>query len=102
MKIILDNLEPNLVENLRYQAEQHGRTLETELKLILTQAVTKNLQENFQEQTLIPLEILAAQVKESLDNQGYHSHKQIIDLVQDVKREMAEEHLLKAQHDNEL
>ncbi|MFN6179181.1 MAG: hypothetical protein ACK4ZH_00580, partial [Dolichospermum sp.] len=75
---------------------------ETELKLILTQAVTKNLQENFQEQTLIPLEILAAQVKESLDNQGYHSHEQIIDLVQDVKREMAEEHLLKAQHDNEL
>lgn len=102
MKIILDNLEPNLVENLRYQAEQHGRTLETELKLILTQAVTKNLQENFQEQTLIPLEILAAQVKESLDNKGYHSHKKIIDLVQDVKREMAEEHLLKAQHDNEL
>ncbi|KHG41437.1 hypothetical protein OA07_11395 [Aphanizomenon flos-aquae 2012/KM1/D3] len=41
MKIILDNLEPSLVENLRYQAEQHGRTLETELKLILTQAVTK-------------------------------------------------------------
>lgn len=102
MKIILDNLEPNLVENLRYQAEQHGRILETELKLILTQAVTKNIQENFQEQTLIPLEILAAQVKESLDNQGYHSHEQIIDLVQDVKREMAEEHLLKAQHDNEL
>jgi len=47
------------------------------LKLILTQAVTKNLQENFQKQTLIPLEILAAQVKESLDNKGYHSHKQI-------------------------
>jgi plasmid stability protein len=102
MKIILDNLEPNLVENLRYQAEQHGRTLETELKLILTQAVTKNVRENSQEQTLIPLEILAAQVKESLDNKGYHSHEQIIDLVQDVKREMAEEHLLKAQHDNEL
>ncbi|GCL42306.1 hypothetical protein H6F39_17595 [Anabaena sp. FACHB-1250] len=102
MKIILDNLEPNLVENLRYQAEQHGRTLETELKLILTQAVTKNVRENSQEQTLIPLEILAAQVKESLDNQGYHSHEQIIDLVQDVKREMAEEHLLKAEHDNEL
>jgi plasmid stability protein len=77
MKIILDNLEPNLVENLRYQAEQHGRILETKLKLILTQAVTKNIQENFQEQTLIPLEILAAQVKESLDNKGYHSHKQI-------------------------
>jgi plasmid stability protein len=102
MKIILDNLEPNLVENLRYLAEQHGRTLETELKLILTQAVTKNVRENSQEQTLIPLEILAAQVKESLDNKGYHSHEQIIDLVQDVKREMAEEHLLKAQHDNEL
>jgi plasmid stability protein len=101
MKIILDNLEPNLVQNLRYQAEQHGRTLETELKLILTQAVTKNVRENSQEQTLIPLEILAAQVKESLDNKGYHSHEQIIDLVQDVKREMAEEHLLKAQHDNE-
>ena len=102
MKIILDNLEPNLVQNLRYQAEQHGRTLETELKLILTQAVTKNVRENSQEQTLIPLELLAAQVKESLDNKGYHSHEQIIDLVQDVKREMAEEHLLKAQHDNEL
>ena len=102
MKIILDNLEPSLVENLRYQAEQHGRTLETELKLILTQAVTKNVQENSQEQTLIPLEILAAQVKDSLDNTGYDSHEQIINLIQDVKREIAEEHLLKAQHRNEL
>ncbi|MBD2279297.1 MULTISPECIES: hypothetical protein [Aphanizomenon] len=102
MKIILDNLEPNLVENLRYQAEQHGRTLETELKLILTQAVTKNVRENSQEQTLIPLEILAAQVKDSLDNTGYNSHEQIINLIQDVKREIAEEHLLKAQHRNEL
>ena len=101
MKIILDNLEPNLVENLRYQAEQHGHTLESELKLILTQAVIKNIPENFQEQTLIPLEILAAQVKESLDNTGYNSHEQIIDLIQDVKREMAEEHLLKAQNRNE-
>jgi isopropylmalate/homocitrate/citramalate synthase len=72
------------------------------LKLILTQAVTKNPQENFQEQTLIPLEILAAQVKESLDNTGYNSHEQIIDLIQDVKKEMAEEHLLKAHHHNEL
>ncbi|MBE9259143.1 hypothetical protein [Dolichospermum sp. LEGE 00246] len=102
MKIILDNLEPSLVENLRYQAEQHGRTLETELKLILTQAVTKNVRENSQEQTLIPLEILAAQVKDSLDNTGYNSHEQIINLIQDVKREIAEEHLLKAQHRNEL
>ena len=102
MKIILDNLEPNLVQNLRYQAEQHGRTLETELKLILTQAVTKNVRENSQEQTLIPLEILAAQVKDSLDNTGYNSHEQIINLIQDVKREIAEEHLLKAQHRNEL
>ena len=102
MKIILDNLEPNLVQNLRYQAEQHGRTLETELKLILTQAVTKNVRENSQEQTLIPLKILAAQVKESLDNTGYNSHEQIINLIQDVKREIAEEHLLKAQHRNEL
>ncbi|MEA5620713.1 hypothetical protein VB711_23145 [Cronbergia sp. UHCC 0137] len=100
MKIILDNLEPNLVENLRYQAEQHGRTLESELKLILTQAVTKNHPENFQQQTLIPLDI-AAQVKESLDNTGYNSHEQIIDLVQDVKKEMAEEHLLKAQNHHE-
>ena len=65
MKIILDNLEPNLVENLRYQAEQHGRTLESELKLILTQAVTQNHPEIFQEKTLIPIEILAAEVKES-------------------------------------
>jgi|688.fasta_scaffold213414_4 plasmid stability protein len=66
MKIILDNLEPNLVENLRYQAEQHGRTLESELKLILTQAVTKSPQENFQEQTLIPLEVLAARLNFSM------------------------------------
>lgn len=89
MKIILDNLEPNLIENLRYQAEQHGHTLESELKLILTQAVTKNPQENLQQQTLIPLDILAAQVKDSLDSTGYNSHEQIIDLIQDVKREIA-------------
>jgi plasmid stability protein len=101
MKIILDNLEPTLIENLRYQAEKNGRTLESELKLILTQAVTKNHPENFQEQTLIPLDILAAQVKESLDNTGYNSHEQIIDLIQDVKREIANEHLLKSQNQNE-
>ena len=41
MKIIIDDLEPNLVEKLKYQAEQNGRTLETELKFILTQAATK-------------------------------------------------------------
>ncbi|MBO1072351.1 MAG: hypothetical protein HEQ13_24685 [Dolichospermum sp. DEX189] len=51
---------------------------------------------------VIPLEILAAQVKDSLDNTGYNSHEQIINLIQDVKREIAEEHLLKAQHRNEL
>jgi hypothetical protein len=102
MKIILDNLEPNLLESLRYQAEQNGHTLELELKLILKQAVTKNQPEIFQQQTLIPLEILAAQVKESLDKTEYNSHEQIIDLIQDVKREIAEEHLLKSQNCNEL
>ncbi|QYX30879.1 FitA-like ribbon-helix-helix domain-containing protein [Sphaerospermopsis torques-reginae] len=98
MKIILDNLEPKIVENLRYQAAKNGHSLETELAIILTQAVTKNQPENFQQQTLIPLEILAAQVKNSLDNSGYNSSEQIIDLIQDVKREIAQEHLLKAQH----
>ncbi|TAF07416.1 MAG: hypothetical protein EAZ77_09945 [Nostocales cyanobacterium] len=101
MKIIIDNLEPNLVEKLKYQAEQNGRTLESELKLILTQAAAKIPHKYFQKQPLIPLETLAAQVKESLDNTGYDSHEKIIDLIQDVKKEMAEEHLLKAQHQNE-
>ena len=102
MKIIIDDLEPNLVEKLKYEAEQNGRTLETELKLILTQAAAKITRQYFHNQPLIPLETLAAQVKESLDNTGYDSHEKIIDLIQDVKREMAEEYLLKAQHQNEL
>ncbi|MEA5554232.1 hypothetical protein VB713_25170 [Anabaena cylindrica UHCC 0172] len=101
MKIIIDDLEPNLVEKLKYQAEQNGRTLEAEMKLILTQAAVKSPHQYFHNQPLLPLETLATQVKESLDNTGYNSSEKIIDLIQDVKREMAEEYLSKAQHQNE-
>lgn len=66
------------------------------MKLILTQAAAKITHQYFQKQPLIPLETLAAQVKESLDNTGYDEYEKIIDLIQDVKKEMAEEHLLKA------
>ncbi|MTJ07764.1 hypothetical protein [Anabaena sp. UHCC 0204] len=101
MKIIIDNLEPNLVEKLKYQAEQNGRTLQSELKLILTQAAAQIQQEYFHKQPLITLETLGSQVKDSLDNAGYNEYGKIIDLIQDVKKEMAEEYLLKARHQNE-
>lgn len=36
MNIIIDNLEPEILEKLQNQAITHGRTLREEIKLILT------------------------------------------------------------------
>ncbi|MGK7939270.1 MAG: hypothetical protein AB4062_03770 [Crocosphaera sp.] len=41
MTIILDNLEPELLEKLQTQAISHGRTLTEEIKVILTKEVVK-------------------------------------------------------------
>lgn len=37
-QVILENLDPNIIEKLKARAQQHGRSLEAELKAILTQA----------------------------------------------------------------
>ena len=37
-QVILENLDPNIIEKLKVRAQQHGRSLEAELKAILTQA----------------------------------------------------------------
>lgn len=101
IQIILDDLEPNLVEKLKYQAQKHGRTLQSELKLILAKAVAE-IPQDLKQEKLIPLETLAQEVKESLDNTGYDSSDKIIQLIQNVKAEIADEHLLKAHKPNDL
>ncbi len=42
MTIILDDMEPEILERLQNQATYHGRTLIEEIKFILTNEVEKN------------------------------------------------------------
>lgn len=42
MTIILDDMEPEILERLQNQATDHGRTLIEEIKFILTNEVEKN------------------------------------------------------------
>ena len=42
MTIILDDIKPEILEELQHQATYHGRTLIEEIKFILTNEVEKN------------------------------------------------------------
>ncbi|ACK67882.1 hypothetical protein PCC8801_3938 [Rippkaea orientalis PCC 8801] len=49
MTIILDNLEPEILEKLQTQAISHGRSLTEEIKVILTKELVKENQDNLEE-----------------------------------------------------
>ena len=48
MTIILEDLEPEILEQLETLANSHGRTLTEEIKVILTQELVKENEKNLQ------------------------------------------------------
>ncbi len=89
-QVIIENVDPIVIEKLKNKAHQHGRSLQAELKYILQSAVL-DMSESLSNLPLIPLEQLEQEVKESLREFGYNSPSQIVELVQDVKKEIARE-----------
>ena len=85
-KVIIEDLDPIVVEKLEKQAALRGRSLQAELKYILESAVLPPSQ-----LPLIPLEDLRQVVQKSLRESGYDYREKIVELVQEVKKEIADE-----------
>ena len=89
-RIIIADLDPIVVKKLEKQAVLRGRSLQAELKYILEAAVL-NPSQALTNLPLVPLKDLQQSVKKSLIDSGYDSRDKIVELVQEVKREMADE-----------
>jgi plasmid stability protein len=89
-KVIIADLDPIVVKKLEKQAVLRGRSLQAELKYILESAVL-NPSQVLTNLPLVPLKDLQQLVKKSLRDSGYDSRDKILELVQEVKREMADE-----------
>ncbi len=89
-KVIIADLDPIVVKKLERQAVLRGRSFQAELKYILESAVL-NPSQSLTNPPLVPLKDLQESVKKSLTESGYDSRDKIIELVQEVKREMANE-----------
>ena len=89
-KVIIADLDPIVVKKLEKQAELLGRSLQEQLKYILESAALSHSQFGVNLQTL-PLEDLQQSVQKSLRDFGYDSRDKIIDLVREVKKEIADE-----------
>ena len=89
-KVTIADLDPIVVKKLEKQAVLLGRSLQEQLKYILESAALSPSQFGVNLQTL-PLEDLQQSVQKSLRDFGYDSRDKIIDLVQEVKKEIADE-----------
>lgn len=89
-RVIIADLDPIVVKKLEKQAVLRGRSLQAELKYILESAVL-NPSQALTNLSLVPLKDLQQSVKNSLRDSGYDSRDKIVELVQEVKREMADE-----------
>jgi plasmid stability protein len=89
-KVIIADLDPILFKKLEKQAVLRGRSLQAELKYILESAVLSPSQV-LANRPLVPLKDLQQSVKKSLRDSGYDSRDKILELVQEVKREIADE-----------
>ena len=89
-KVIIADLDPIVVKKLEKQAVLRGRSLQAELKYILESAVLSPSQV-FANLPIVPMKDLQQSVKKSLRDSGYDSRDKIVELVQEVKREMADE-----------
>jgi plasmid stability protein len=89
-KVIIADLDPIVVKKLEKQAVLRGRSLQAELKYILESSVLSPSQV-LANLPLVPLKDLQQSVKKSLRDSGYDSRDKILELVQEVKREIADE-----------
>ncbi len=89
-QVIIEDIDPIVVEKLKHQAILRGRSLQAELKYILESAVLSPSQ-SATNLPLISLEDLQQAGQKALRESGYDSREKIIELVQEVKREMADE-----------
>ncbi len=89
-QVIIENLDPSVVKKLSEQALRRGRSLQSEIKYILESVVlsTPQLADSLQ---LIPLEDLRRVGLKAINEASYDSREQIIELVQEVKKEIANE-----------
>ena len=89
-KVIIADLDPIVIKKLEKQAVLLGWSLQEQLKYILESAALSPSQfgTNFQ---ILPLEDLQQSVQKSLRDFGYDSRDKIIDLVREVKKEIADE-----------
>jgi len=90
-KVIIEDIDPIVFEKLKNQAVRRGRSLQAELKYIIELAVLSpsRFAANL---PLIPLEDLQQSVQKSLRDSGYDSRDKVIQLVQEVKKEIADEY----------
>jgi plasmid stability protein len=89
-KVIIADLDPIVVKKLEKQAVLRGRSLQAELKYILESSVLSPSQV-VSNLPIIPLEDLQQSVQKSLRDSSYDSRDKIIELVQEVKKEIADE-----------
>lgn len=89
-KVIIADLDPIVVKKLEKQAVLRGRSLQDQLKYILESAVLSSSQVTAN-LPIIPLEDLQQSVQKSLRDSGCDSRDKIIELVQEVKKEIADE-----------
>ena len=89
-KVIIADLDPMVVKKLEKQAVLLGQSLQEQLKYILESAALSPSQFEVNLHTL-PLEDLQQSVQKSLRDFGYDSRDKIIDLVREVKKEIADE-----------
>ncbi len=89
-QVIIEDIDPIVVEKIKQQAVLRGRSLQAELKYILESAVSSPSQSAVN-LALVPLEDLQQSGQKALSESGYHSREEIIKLVQEVKKEIADE-----------
>ena len=75
-QVIIEDLDSEVIEKLQVLAEKNARSLQVE----------------YSQRELMPFDDLQKQFQEALREAGYNSQKKIVNLVQEIKREIAKEH----------
>lgn len=68
-KLILDNLDPQMLESLKLRAAKHNRSIENELKAILQDVITAEAAAQAQKMATYRAEV--NQMRQSLPTQAY-------------------------------
>ncbi len=68
-KLILDDLDPQMLEGLRMRAAKHNRSVENELKAILQDVITAEAAAQAQKMVTYRAEV--TQMRQSLPTQAY-------------------------------